>query len=110
MLDVDLHSHLEHFEGIVERLEFHIQIMHEIFDLRLRVQHFNALRVWIVAHTERPRDCVRIFSDFLGNKEMECNSKLINGSTRVRILVGLTSFFLWHSRSCRPHNRWADIV
>lgn len=110
MLDVDPHSHLKHFEGIMQRLELHIQIVHEILDLRLRIQHLNALRVWIVAHAEGPWDCVRIFSGFQRNREKECNSKLINCSNWVRILVGLTSFFLWHSRSCQPHSRWADIV
>lgn len=32
-------------EGIVQRLELHIQIVHEVLDLRFRVQHFNALGV-----------------------------------------------------------------
>lgn len=57
LVSVLIRLNFEHSEGIVQRLKFHVQTVHEIFDLRLRIEHFNALCVCVVAHAVWSWNC-----------------------------------------------------
>lgn len=58
-------SLLQFLQCILQDRELNLNVVHQVLDLVLRVQHFDALRVGVVAHSKGSWDAVGVFA---GNK------------------------------------------
>lgn len=62
IITITFSLNLQYFECILKCLEFHGKVVHQVFNLMLRIKYFNTLRVRIISNAERSGDCIRIFS------------------------------------------------
>lgn len=78
----------EFSESILQCLELTVQIVHQIFNLRLRIKYLNTLCVCIVSYTEWSRNQIRIFSD--KKKLFKKNENQIEDNNRMKTYFNLS--------------------